>query len=392
MPDMLTPSWMRSPRPASWGSPRGRPRHVALFLPSLEVGGAERVMLNLARGFVDRGLSVDLVLAKAEGAYLSDVPAEVRIVDLGSRKVSRSLIALVRYLRRERPNALLSTSSHGNLIALLAKRVARTSTRIVVRQADAFSVSARLAPGRGLGRLVPILVPRLYRWADAIVAGSSGVAKDLAEVTGLPLERIRITPNPVVTPELFTMASDRLDHPWFAPGACPVILGAGRLTKQKDFSTLIRAFAMVNHLRTARLVIVGEGEERPSLEGLIKDLGLEGRALLPGFVRNPFAYMARAAVFALSSAWEGLPAVLIQALACGVPVVATDCEGGPHDVLRGGRFGQLVPVGDAPALANAIISALTGPRSPTPTEAWHPYSQDVAVDDYLRVLQPACFP
>jgi glycosyltransferase involved in cell wall biosynthesis len=362
-------------------------QRVALFLPNLGGGGAERVMVNLARGFADRGLSVDLVLLKAEGVYLSEVPPQVRIVDLRTQRAWRSLLPLVRYLRRERPVALISTSSHCNVVALLAKRVARVATRTVVRQAEAYSMALRLSPPKGLGQLIPFLVPRLYPCAHAIVAGSRGVATDLARATGLPLERIRITPNPVVTPELFLMAKEPLDHPWFAAGECPVILGAGRLTKQKDLSTLIRAFARLRRARTARLVILGDGEERPLLEALVKDLDLEGSVSLPGFVRNPFAFMARAAVFVLSSKWEGLPGVLIQALACGAPAVATDCESGPRDVLRGGRFGRLVPIGDVAALADAILSTLDAPKPLVPREAWRAYSQDAAVDNYLSILQ-----
>jgi glycosyltransferase involved in cell wall biosynthesis len=183
------------------------------------------------------------------------------------------------------------------------------------------------------------------------------------------------------------MAREPVDHPWFAPGEVPVVLSAGRLTRQKDFPVLIRAFSRVYASRRCRLVLLGEGEERRSLEALLEDLGLRQCVSLQGFVRNPFAYMRRAAVFALSSAWEGLPGALIQALACGVPVVATDCENGPREILHDGRFGRLVPVGDVPALANAILGALDGPPPVITQEAWRPFSQDAGVDAYLRILR-----
>jgi glycosyltransferase involved in cell wall biosynthesis len=195
--------------------------------------------------------------------------------------------------------------------------------------------------------------------------------------------------NPSVAPEVPALADAPLDHPWFHPGAPPVVLGVGRLSKQKDFPLLLRAFAEVRRVREARLLILGEGEERSSLATMIEALGLDADAALPGFVQNPFAYMARAAVFVLSSAWEGSPGALIQALACGAPVVATDCESGPREILQGGRFGRLVPTGDVTALAAAILATLDEPRRAVPEEAWYRFSQDAAVDGYLRVLHPA---
>jgi glycosyltransferase involved in cell wall biosynthesis len=359
---------------------------IALFVPTLDGGGAERVMVNLARGFSDRGLSVDLLLVHASGAYLSEVPPTVRIVQLQAARASRSLLPLVRYLRRERPAALISTSSHANLVALLAKRLAGISTRSVVRQAETFSIAARIR-ARGRRRLVPLLVRHMYPWADVIIAGSEGVAQDLVVAARLPRSRIRVAPSPLVTPELFALAREPLDHPWLAPGADPVILSAGRLDPVKDFPTLIRAFALLREHRPARLVILGEGEERALLEKLIRDLGLEDVVSLPGFASNPFAYMVRARVFVLSSISEGLPGALIQALACGVHVVATDCQNGPREILRGGRFGRLVPVGNVAALAEAILAALGEPSPTVPEEAWRPYAQDAATDQYLRILQ-----
>jgi glycosyltransferase involved in cell wall biosynthesis len=195
-----------------------------------------------------------------------------------------------------------------------------------------------------------------------------------------------VLPNPVVTPELVECAAQPLDDPWFTAGAAPVVLGAGRLDQQKDFPTLIRAFAAVRSKRAARLVILGEGPERARLESLVEELGIGEHVRLPGFVSNPFSYMARAAVFVLSSAWEGMPGVLIQAMACGAPVVATDCESGPREVLASGKYGRLVPVGDHAALAEAIAATLDAPTSTLPPEALEPYTCEGAVDRYLHLL------
>ena len=352
---------------------------VALFLPSLEGGGAERVMLTLARGFARRGLSVDVVVVQATGAYLDQVPGTVRLVDLGASRAARSLLALIRYLIRERPQALLSSSAHANVVALLAKRIAMVSTRAVVRQAEQVTLN-------GSSRTVSFLKRHLYRRADAVIASSQRMAHDLVRVTGVPPERIRVVPSPIVTAELFTLAHEPLSDPWFLRGAAPVVLSVGRLHQDKDFATLIRAFAAVRRHTPARLLILGEGPARPALEALVRELGLDGDVALPGFVRNPFAYMRRAELYVLSSRTEGLPGALIQALACGAPVIATDCRCGPREVLHDGRFGRLVPVGDVAGLAQAIRLALSRPRQAAPPEAWQPFCEQAAVDAHLRIL------
>jgi len=358
---------------------------LALFLPSLRGGGAERVMVNLARGFVERGLQVDLVLAKAEGPYLSRVSSEVQVVDLGARRVLYSLPGLVRYLRRERPQAMLSALNHANIVAIWAKILARVKTRLVVSEHNTLSLSTTNAPFVR-AKFMPLLIGTFYPYADAVVAVSHGVAEDLIAQTGLPAEKIKVIYNPVVTPELFTKAEEPLDHPWFRPGEPPVVLGVGRLTKQKDFLTLIRAFALVRKERPARLMILGEGEERPNLEALVRELGLEEDVALPGFVENPYKYMKRAAVFVLSSRWEGLSNVLIEALALGTPVISTDCPSGPAEILEGGKWGRLVPVGEPRVLAYAILETLQGKRDPLPKAAWERFSNEKVVTAYLQVL------
>lgn len=362
-----------------------KPTRVSLFLPSLRGGGAERVMVNLARGFVDRGLDVDLVLVKAEGPYLAEVPPGVRVVNLKASRVLASLPGLMRYLRREKPAALLSTLDHANIVALWAKRLSRSPTRVVIRVANNIIHSSDHA-STTRARFTPRLIQLFCPWADVIVAVSKGVAEDLARITGIPSAHIRVIYSPVVTPELFQRAKEPVEHPWFASGQPPVILGVGRLTKQKDLPTLIRAFALVRRERPARLLVLGEGEERPRLEALVKELGLEDEVALPGFVENPYAYMSRAAVFVLSSAWEGLPNVLIQAMACGCPVVSTDCPNGPAEILENGRYGLLVPVGDVETLAQAVNGTLAKPRRPEVAARAADFGLNQAVHNYLDVL------
>ncbi len=358
---------------------------LAIFLPALGVGGAERVMLKLAQGLVTHGFAVDLVLARAEGPLLAEVPEKARVVKLEASGVLPSLPALICYLRRERPKALLSVL-HGNVVATWARRLAGVSTRVVVSERNALSCMTQYYASDLRMRLTPQLTRWFYPWADGIVAVSKGVADDLAQVAGIPRERIQVIYNPIVTPELAAKAKVPLQHPWFGPGQPSVILSVGRLTAQKDFPTLIQAFARVRQDRAIRLLILGEGEERPALEALVQQLGLEQDVSLPGFILNPYPYMVQAEIFVLSSRWEGLPGALIEAMYCGTPLISTDCPSGPREILADGRYGQLVPVGAVNALAEAIGIALEGGLPRPPQESWRPFALDTVVNQYIEIL------
>jgi glycosyltransferase involved in cell wall biosynthesis len=361
---------------------------IAFFLPSLCGGGAERVVVNLAQGITERGIGVDLVVAAAEGPLLDQVPPTVRLVDLRAPRVLRSLVPLAGYLRRERPRVLVSSMGHANLIAIWAAKLAGGVAPLIVTEHNTLSQETR-RQSRLVGRVWPHLLRTFYPWATTVVAVSRGAADDLARTAGLPRERIEVVYNPVITPAMLALAREAPDHPWLAPGRPPVILGVGRLTGQKDFCTLVRAFAEVRRRRPARLVILGEGPDRPAIEALARELGVADDVALPGFQENALAYMAGSAVFVLSSAWEGLPTVLIEALAAGTRVISTDCPSGPREILQDGRLGALVPVGDAAALAAATLEALERPASAIPTEALLPFTREASVDHYLRVIESA---
>lgn len=360
-------------------------RRLSLFLPSLAGGGAEKAMINLAQGLAQRGFRVDLVLARAEGPYLAQVPDSVRVVDLGAARMLLSLPALTRYLREERPDALLSTLDYANIVALWARRFAAGSTLLSVNEQNTISLTSRHSTQRRQ-RLVPVLIKLFYRWADIIIGNSKGVVQDLVSITGLPERRLQVIYNPIVTSELMELMRSRPDHAWLKPGELPVVLAVGRLTLQKDFPSLIRAFAIARQTHPARLLILGEGPSRPALQALVRELGLEPHVDLPGFVRNPYAYMAKATAYVLSSRWEGLPSVLIEALACGVPVIATDCPSGPREILADGKYGVLVPMQDVSALAQKIILALNHDLPRPPRESWQPYALETVVDQYLQAL------
>lgn len=361
--------------------------HIAIYLPSLRGGGAERAMATLANGFADRGLKVDLVLVRAEGPYLSEVSPGVRIVDLQSNRVLTSLPGLVRYLRRERPQAMLSALNHANVIAVVARMLAGVPVRLVVSERNNVSLSGSSSKNLR-SRVVLHMMRWAYRKTDGVTAVSGGVADDLANAINLPRDRISVIFNPVVTPELIEKSRMPLKHPWLGEGKPPVILGVGRLTPQKDFVTLIRAFAQVRTVRNCRLVILGEGELRAELEQLVASLGVQDNVQLPGFADNPFAWMSRVRLFVLSSRWEGLPNVLIQAMACGTAVVSTDCPSGPDEILEGGKWGKLVPVGDVEALAEALSENLQVLDVVNSIERAMFFNVENAINAYLRLLMP----
>jgi glycosyltransferase involved in cell wall biosynthesis len=387
---------------------------VALFIRSLKGNGAERSTANLAAALAGRGVEVDLVLVRAEGPFLKDVPTSVRIVDLKTRSglpvlsLARSrfsdlmaltpviglnpplslgaIPALSAYLRETKPKALLSALDLCNVAAVIAGDISGTDTRIVLSQRNHPSVHHEAATDAKVSNRSP-LFNRFYGRADAIVAVSDGVADDLAAYAGLPRSRIRTIYNAVYNDALVAAAAQEPDHPWFREPGGPMILAAGKLKQQKDFPTLLRAFAKVRAARPARLVILGEGPDREALLSLVAELGLQDSVSLPGFAQNPFAMMARANLFVLSSAFEGLPGVLIQALCCGCPVVATDCPSGPMEILEGGRHGALVRVGDSDAMASEIASALDAPPDRAALKArGAEFSGEKAADAYLSVM------
>jgi glycosyltransferase involved in cell wall biosynthesis len=361
-------------------------QRIAIYISSMQGGGAQRATLKTARGIAERGYQVDLVLAHATGPYLAEVPPSINIVDLKAATVATSLPALVRYLRKERPVAMLSALNYVNVVAILARRLAGVPVRLVISERNTASISTKKFL-RARGRLlVPFLMKRFYPWADAIVAVSKGVGDDLAHFLHLPSERIRVIYNPIITPELEAKAKAAVTHPWFTPGQPPVVLAVGRLQRQKDFPTLLRAFASVREKRASRLLIFGEGPDHGDLEKQKNALGLVNDVCLPGFETNPYAYMANAAAFVLSSQWEGLPGVLIEALYCGAPLVSTDCPSGPREILADGAYGRLVPIGDVEQMAGAIEAALAGAIARPPAHSWRPFAINQVVDEYLALL------
>lgn len=331
---------------------------IALFLSSMSGGGVERLMLNLAQGFRGKGMNVELVLANAVGPCMVNVPKGCSVVDLGvkwgkgDKRVILALPALARYLSHVSPDVLIAAPGYSGIIALLAKQLVRAGTRVLIIVDVALS---QFLSGKWHERLLVLLARYWYRHADAIIASYPRAAKELIEVVRAPADRVRVIYSPFVTDDMLEAAKTPPDHPWFHPGNPPVVLGVGRLVKEKDFALLIRAFAEVRSKNTARLVILGDGIERRQLEKLVDDLHLSEEVALLGFVINPYSYMAKASVLVLPSRREAFGGVLIEAMALGTPVVAIDSPtGGPRDILEKCKYGMLVEAGDLKGLAKAI--------------------------------------
>ncbi len=350
-------------------------------------------MLHLATAFATSGHQVDLLLCQTKGAFLDTVPPMINIITLkhtpgwASRlqilianpsliltlllpillakkppKTIRYLSNLTSYLAREQPDALLSAKTHANLVAVLAAKTTGGRTRIVVSERSTISTVIQQSQ-KWRWRFVRPLLQKVYPQADRIIAVSQGVADDISSYIGLTRERITTIYNPMRTEHIHAQSILPVSHPWFneVRGKIPIILAVGRLVPAKDFPTLLKAFAKVRSQRPARLMILGEGRERPALVQMASELSFATDFSLPGFADNPYAFMAKASVFVLSSRLEGLPNALIEALACGCPVVSTNCRSGPQEILENGAFGPLVPVGDDQALAEAILQTLEHP-------------------------------
>lgn len=327
-------------------------RRLTLALPDLAGGGAERLQLGLAPHFAAAGWDVTLLLQRRRGALLAKIPRGIAIDSLDADRQISALPGLVAHLRHSQPDILVTNTEHGALTALAAKILARSPTRIVVTQHSSLRRQIE-SHGGWRYRALPPLLRRALPQAAAIVAVSEGVADELAAIVRLPRDRVTAIPNGV-------SLSDRREpcHPWFGDGRGPVLLAIGRLVPQKDFGTLIRTMARLPTVPAARLVVLGEGPDRAQLVGLIRDLGLGDRVALPGFCADPGAMLRAADLFLSTSRYEGFGNAIAEALLAGTRVVATDCPFGPAEILDGGRYGWLVPVGDEAAMAEAITAAL----------------------------------
>lgn len=359
---------------------------VSLFSPSLRGGGAEKVVVNLANGLARRGCKVDVVLVQAHGPLIGQLASVVTVHDLRRSRVAVSLWRLKQYLEQHRPQVLISFMSHTNVVSACARMISRWRPSLIITEHNNIT-ARRMASRRQLRfHLLYTMLRYLYPSADAVVAVSQGVADDLLRCVKLDPSRLHVIYNPVINEEVFRKAQEDVNHPWLVNKSAPVVLGVGRLTAQKDFATLLEAFALLRREMDARLIILGEGDQRQYLAQLADQLGIKDYLDMPGFVENPYTYMRRADVFVLSSRWEGFANVLVEALCLGTPVVSTDCPYGPSEILRGGQLGKLCRVGDAESIAQAIAEVLRHPPDPIAEQVWMQYTAEYVVDRYLQLI------
>jgi glycosyltransferase involved in cell wall biosynthesis len=332
-------------------------KKLALFTAFSGRGGVERVNHNLLRGLSEYPLQVDLLAVTGKNGVLPEIPWDnVRVIRFRTRHSQLALLELASYLKLEKPDVMLVAKYRAIRMAVVARWLSGLKVPLVGQLHNKLSnpVSGNRAWQHRL-HLAPA------RWllpgVDKFICVSGGVAEDISRVVGISPQRIVTIANPVIAPGDTTDALQAETHPWCRDQSVPLVLGAGRLSREKDFSTLIQAFGLLCRQRDCRLLILGEGSQRPVLEAKIQTLGLQDRIALPGYTTHLPAYLAGASLVVLSSIWEGSGNVLVEALAQGIPVVSTDCEG-PREILANGRYGLLVPVGDASAMAQAMLRTL----------------------------------
>jgi glycosyltransferase involved in cell wall biosynthesis len=336
---------------------------IAFFVPSLTVGGAQRVTVTLANGLAHHGYDVDLVLSNRVGDLLDQVGSDVTVIDLNTPSIPgfgilASIPRFRSYLDAANPAVLFGVMTHVNVVSTLVRVLAKNAdTKLVLTEHNTFGMEPELR-----SRVSDLLARYLYNVADHVVAVSTGVATSVVQATRLDRDDVTVLYNPVPVADVQVSARESVKEAWFRPPTIEPIVSVGRIEPPKDYETLLRAFAQVHDRRpTTRLVLVGRGPEREKLSRLAESLGVSDAVSLPGYVENPYAYIGGASVFVLSSRYEGLPTVLIEALAAGCPIVATDCPSGPREILNGDEYGRLVPVDDVSSMHDAITATLDEP-------------------------------
>lgn len=349
-------------------------------------GGVERMIANLTTAMAAMDIDLDLLLIKCDGPHVAGLPERANKILLRTKHTATSVLEVAYYLRKHKPDALLAVKHRAIIAALQARAIARTNTPIGGRLGTTVSAAFENKSTARRDRWYRAM-RHYYPKMNAIIPVSDGVGHDIADITGIPFTDMTVIRNPVITQKLLEDAKAPVNHAWLSDNSIPVITGAGRLTEQKDFPTLLKAIAVVNQSRPARLLILGEGADRAPLEQLASDLSIKECVDFVGFQSNPWSWMAKSDVFVLSSRWEGSPNSLSEALALGVPVVSTDCPSGPKELLQGGKLAPLVRMGDHIAMADAIIQMLDNPAPADILQlAVAEYRADYSARRYLNTL------
>lgn len=328
-------------------------------------GGVEKMAVNLMKGFIELNEDVTLYRIKDRGNFVKKIPNKVKIIQLPSKRTFLNLPYLIKLFKSNAPSSLLVMKERAGIASLIAKKIANAKTKIFIRFGTHITRSLD-------EKKMPHVYKKFRYWvlkkilpmANGIVAVSNGVKLDMAKICPTIQEKITVIPNPVITNELYEMANERVQEDWLiGKGEIPVITAMGRLTYQKGFDVLINAISLVNKKMPVRLLIIGDGELKKSLVKQVKNLNLEHVVKFLGFKSNPYPYIKNSDLFVLSSRWEGSPNALTEALALGVPCVATDCESGPSEILRNGKLGPLVEVDNYIQLAEKIVETIKNPKN-----------------------------
>jgi len=361
-------------------------KHIAIFASFSGNGGVERMLVNLCNGFAQKGHKVDLVVIKDKSDHLQHLTAKVNVIRLGTKHAYSSVKPFSHYLKSHTPDAILSAKERANRVAILARKLAGVDIPIATRLGT--TVSAALEGKSALRRWLWYWPMRwTYQHADVVIPVSHGVANDVINITGISKTKVKVIRNPVITSRMHELSQQPLEHADYFDDSMPTLVGAGRFTRQKDFLTLIKALAIVNQTQACRLVLLGEGKLRDDYQNLAESLNIADKLFMPGFTHNPYPFLLAADCFVLSSAWEGSPNVLTEALALGTPVVATDCPSGPIEILDKGKYGPLVKIGDDKTMADAILTVLKHPHQREfLKQAAAEYTIEQSASGYLRAM------
>ena len=356
---------------------------ISIFLPTLLIGGAEKSLVELANGLADMGWRIQLLVMAREGPLIDEIKENVDLIDLGCSSFSQAVFLLARYYKKHRPLVILTSVYATGLAAIAAKIVSGYKPKVVIGAHNSLQAKFERPDNIKDKYLLKLLCKLLFPWADGFVAVSKSLALELETLIQLPKYRIRTIYNPVVSQKMLARADEQLTHPWLAMPTqrdFKTLISVGRLVEQKGFDVLLDALIIVRKYSDCRLIIVGDGPLRTDLESRVNRLRLEGNVDFVGWQDNPYKFVTRSDLFVLSSRWEGLGNVLKEALACGCPVVATDCQYGPKEILDGGKYGDLVEVNNASDLASKILTTLQASVSPAKSDARKSRSLDFTVE------------